>query len=135
MGQKSFTVRDRVSSMSMCCAKDVVGSERPEMVRQSWNTGYIPTAYELYLGKPGWHEQIREEMEKRFFASIRLKNGTYKFTYSHRLDDLNELTNKFLPPARPLKVMDVAISSGISTLEGTQSLMKAGINYQMTAGE
>lgn len=121
--------------MSMCCTKDVAGSERPEAVQQSWNRGYIPTAYELYLAKPGWHEQIREEMEKRFFASIRLKNGTYKFTYSHRLDDLNELTNKFLPPARPLKVMDVAISSGISTLEWTQSLMKAGIIYEMTAGD
>lgn len=119
----------------MCCAKEVAGSEGTEAVLPSWNRGYIPTAYEFYLGKPRWHEQVQEEMEKRFFASIRLKNGTYKFTHSHRLDDLNELTNKFLPPARPLKVMDVAISSGISTLEWVESLMQAGINYEMMAGD
>jgi hypothetical protein len=119
----------------MCRSKDVVESERREVIRESSNAGYIPTAYNLFLGKPGWREQVREEMEERFFASIRLKNGTYKFTYSHRLDDLNELTNKLLPPARPLKVMDVAISSGISTVEWTQSLMQAGISYQMTAGD
>ncbi len=121
--------------MSICYAKDVVGSKSLEVACQGGNSGYIPTAHELYIGKPRWHEQIREEMEKRFFASIRLENGTYKFTYSHRLDDLNDLTNKFLPPTRPLKVMDVAVSSGISTVEWTESLMQAGIDYQMTAGD
>jgi len=99
------------------------------------DSGHIPTAYELYLDKAEWPEQIREEMEKKFFASIRLKNGTYKFTYPHRFDDLNELTKKFLPPVRPLKILDVAISSGVSTLEWTHSLAQAGVDHRMTAGD
>jgi hypothetical protein len=75
-----------------------------------------------------------EDDEARFFSSLRLKNGTYKITRSHRLDNLNDLVNQ-LVPRRHLKVMDVAVSSGTTTLEWIQALHKAGIDHEMTAGD
>jgi len=75
-----------------------------------------------------------EDDEARFFSSLRLKNGTYKITRSHRLDDLNDLVNQ-LVPRRHLKVMDVAVSSGTTTLEWIEALHKVGIDHDMTAGD
>jgi hypothetical protein len=69
-----------------------------------------------------------EDDEARFFSSLRLKNGAYKITRSHRLDDLNDLVNQ-LVPRRHLKVMDVAVSSGTTTLEWIEALHKAGIDH------
>src|SRR5437588_7503673 len=95
----------------------------------------IPTARELYTATPVDSAELQEILETQFFSSIRLKNGTYKFTYSRRLDDLNELTRKVIPPNRPLEVMDVAVSSGVSTLEWIADLNSAGIEHRMTAGD
>ena len=63
-----------------------------------------------------------------------MKNGTYKITRSHRLDDLNDLVNQ-LVPRRHLEVMDVAVSSGTTTLEWIEALHKTGIDRDMTAGD
>jgi hypothetical protein len=95
----------------------------------------IPTAAELYLSPLLSDNSLQEELERRFFASVRLHNGTYKFTYSRRLDDLNSLVNPLLPSGYPLKIMDVAVSSGVSTLEWAESLSQSGIKHDMTAGD
>src|SRR4051812_43881239 len=94
----------------------------------------VPTARELYT-TPVASAELQEILETQFFSSIQLKNRTYKFTYSRRLDDLNELTRKVIPPNRPLEVMDVAVSSGVSTLEWIADLNSAGIEHNMTAGD
>ncbi len=73
-----------------------------------------------------------QELEKSFFDCLRLKNGVYKTTYAHRLDDLNARLADYLPAARPLQVLDVAISSGVSTLEWVESLEEASLDYHMT---
>lgn len=95
----------------------------------------IPTARQLYLALPDGDEAAQETLEKNFFSSIRLRNGTYKYTYSHRLDDLNEMVRRLLPERRPLRIMDVAVSSGISTLEWIEALESAGIEHEMVAGD
>ena len=95
----------------------------------------IPTANELYFSGLQENSDELEILERYFFANIRLKNGTYKRTWSHRLDDLNDLVLKFIPPDRPLKVMDAAVSSGISTLEWMNHLQGAGIEHHMTASD
>lgn len=95
----------------------------------------VPTASELYLSALMPDDEKQEILERNFFSSIRLKNGTYKFTYPHRLDDLNDLVSRFLPMNRPLKIMDVAVSSGVSTLEWMNHLGQAGIEHHMTAGD
>jgi len=94
------------------------------------------TARNLYASLPdSFDTAAQEEFEREFFASLRLQNGTYKLTYARRFDDLNALVNPLIPPARPLKVMDVAVSSGVSTLEWMESLERAGIRHHMTAGD
>ncbi|MGA6949628.1 MAG: hypothetical protein WBQ40_14905 [Candidatus Sulfotelmatobacter sp.] len=76
--------------------------------------------------------ETSQELEKSFFDCLRVKNGVYKTTYSHRLDDLNAEVANYLPSARPLQLLDVAISSGVSTLEWVESLGEAGLDYHMT---
>jgi hypothetical protein len=75
------------------------------------------------------------EMERRFFTKVRLPNGTFKMTYRRRLDDLNERLLGFLPHDRPLTIMDVAVSSGISTIEWSDDLKAHGIQHKMVAGD
>lgn len=76
--------------------------------------------------------ETSQELEKSFFDCLRVKNGVYKTTYAHRLDDLNAQVENYLPSARPLQVLDVAISSGVSTLEWVESLQEAGLDYHIT---
>ena len=73
------------------------------------------------------------ELEREFFAGMRLPNGTFKTTYDHRLDDLNAEINRHLPRDRSLRAKDVAVSSGISTVEWCDELSQAGIGFKMTA--
>lgn len=75
------------------------------------------------------------EVEKRFFSKVRLPNGTWKTTYPDRLDDLNERLLEFLPQGRDLQLMDVAVSSGISTAEWSAQLSANGIRHRIVAGD
>src|SRR5262249_33477564 len=72
-------------------------------------------------------------LERRFFDRVVMPNGTLKTTKAHRMDDLNQAVLPFLPrvPGRPLKVMDVSISSGVSTLEWHDFLIANGIPCDM----
>ena len=95
----------------------------------------VPTAREFFFPEGPRDTARQEAIERAFFGSIRQKNGTYKLTYDNRLDDLNEAVAALLPPARPLRVMDVAVSSGISTLEWSRSLDRLGVEHAITAGD
>lgn len=94
----------------------------------------VPTARSLLLG-PLLEPVVQEEREAAFFRSIWLENGTSKTTVSHRLDDLNALLLSLLPDARPLRVMDVAVSSGVTTLELLNTLEAAGVQCDITGGD
>ncbi len=95
----------------------------------------IPTARELFFTAVSHDPGTLEDLEKSFFGNIRQRNGTYKYTYANRLDDLNDLVAGLLPPDRPLRLMDVAASSGITSLDWANSLDRRGIQYTMTAGD
>ena len=73
------------------------------------------------------------EMEQAFFTGVVLPNGTFKTTADRRLDDLNEAILAHLPERRPLRVKDVAVSSGISSLEWYEMLHAHDIACHMTA--
>ena len=96
-----------------------------------------PTAFEMFFAAHGAQADEREleEREDLFFHSIELRNGTRKTTRHRRLDDLNALVQKLLPPQRPLEIMDVAVSSGVSTAEWLIELERAGIPCRMLAGD
>ena len=98
----------------------------------------VPTAFELFFQEHGHEPQddrALQEREDLFFHSIELRNGTRKTTRHRRLDDLNALVQGLLPPQRPLEIMDVAVSSGVSTAEWLISLERAGIDCRMLAGD
>jgi hypothetical protein len=75
----------------------------------------------------------QEFLERKFFDRVALPNGTFKTTNAHRLDDLNQAVLPHLPqlPGRALKIMDVSISSGVSTLEWHDFLNENGIRFEM----
>jgi hypothetical protein len=95
----------------------------------------IPTAYRLYFAPELQTDPRRPQLEDSFFHSLVLRNGTFKTTWHHRLDDLNAVIERFLPARRPLEIMDVAVSSGVSTVEWLDALERAGIDCRMTAGD
>jgi hypothetical protein len=95
----------------------------------------IPTAERLYFSGEKFDATELERLERAFFSTLVVQNGTFKTTNHRRLDNLNELVQKHLPPERPLKLMDVAVSSGISTAEWMTSLENAGVDYHMVAGD
>ncbi|WP_377827478.1 hypothetical protein ACFKHW_21435 [Bradyrhizobium lupini] len=80
-------------------------------------------------------DTFTQEQEAAFFASIRLRNGTFKTTDHHRLDDLNTLVigewQKL--DRKPREIMDVGVSSGISSLEWADALTRAGIDAEILA--
>ena len=93
------------------------------------------TARQLFFPAVPLERAVQEKLERSFFKAVRQHNGTYKYTYGNRLDELNEFVADLLPPARPLRLLDVAISSGITTLDWLSSLDRLGIEYTMTAGD
>jgi hypothetical protein len=90
-----------------------------------------PVIRQVYDGNAG----LSEETEEHFFTRIRLPNGVHKTTEAHRLDDLNELVTGLLPEERPLELLDVGISSGITTREWSEHLTDAGVAHEIVAGD
>lgn len=80
-------------------------------------------------------QSVRNQFERAFSYSLRLANGTLRYTYPGRMNDLNSWVESLLPVRRPLRILDVGISSGISTLEWVSSLERSGIDFEMTAGD
>jgi hypothetical protein len=75
------------------------------------------------------------EAEFLLFDRIRLPSGVRKTTEARRLDDLNEQTLRALPDDRPLELMDVATSTGITTVEWSEQLSAAGVEHHLVAGD
>jgi hypothetical protein len=94
----------------------------------------IPTAYEMYFGAHT-DANLLEALERSFFRHVGLPNGTWKTTSYRRLDDLNALVMDYLPRNVRLEIMDVAVSSGVSTVEWLEALERAGIECEMIAGD
>jgi len=86
------------------------------------------TALEYFSAQP-----FTSEQEARFFTELRLANGVFKITTDHRMDDLNEvvLSRWHATAFRPKEIMDVGVSSGITTVEWLEALSGAGLKVQM----
>jgi hypothetical protein len=78
-------------------------------------------------------ESDQNLIERAYFDRVLLPNGTYKTTWVNRLSDVNETLGARLLPANgvTLRVIDVAISSGIGTLELYRYLTGLGFHVQM----
>jgi hypothetical protein len=97
--------------------------------------GSSPTVRSILetLQSPSAGRRLPKEIEDAFFSSIRVRKKIAKKTYAHRLGAINEVVNPLLPVSRPLRIMDVGISSGVSTLEWMESIEGRGIDYHLDA--
>lgn len=93
---------------------------------------WTPSSLALYFGGT---DVATSDLEHKFFTKVRLPNGTYKTTYGRRLDDLNEMVLEFVPHDPNLTIMDVAVSSGVSTIEWSDHLQAHGLQHRMIAGD
>ena len=74
------------------------------------------------------------QLEREFFGRIVLPNGIVKKTSEHRLDDVNALLLPYVKElASPVRILDAAASSGISSAEWYEQLASAGIQFILTA--
>jgi hypothetical protein len=75
------------------------------------------------------------EDELAFWDGIRLPNGTWRSTKRGRFDDLNAHIAAAWKQSRfaPRRVLDIAASSGITSLEWLQAMEAAGLAPEMTA--
>ena len=98
----------------------------------------LPTAKALFLnGNLGMAENTadRDLLEEKFFCSIYLSNGTHKRTWAGRLNDVDKILIAAFQKlgVMPKKFMDVAVSSGVSTVMWLDSFRQAGLGPSMTA--
>jgi hypothetical protein len=80
-------------------------------------------------------EDIAPEEEEAFFRSLKVRNRNTKQTAFGRLAGLNEALHGILKNSdRPLRqILDVGVSSGVTTVELYESLAGAGIEPQIVA--
>lgn len=81
------------------------------------------------------NSRLTPEMEAEFFASLRLPNGTFKTTVRQRFPELNsriiELVHNGAMTTK--STLDIAVSSGVSTLEFYQDLCAVGYKSHIVA--
>lgn len=79
--------------------------------------------------------QLTAEMERDFFTSLRTSNGTYKTTCRQRFAGTNPAIVQQLRScrSRPVRVLDIGVSSGISTIELHDDLRAAGLDADVVA--
>lgn len=81
-----------------------------------------------FLAAPGIENAFLagDSGEDTFYTNIRLPNGTFKTTAHGRLADVDAWLCQCLGPTRALRVMDVGISSAVTTLELSHALSARG---------
>lgn len=95
-----------------------------------------PTIKEIFFTDPKTRDAAtQEEFERNFYSRLKLANGVYKTTHERRFDDVNRLVNPLLPKGRRVDLLDVGVSSGISTIEWHEALRADGIDAHIVAGD
>ncbi len=77
----------------------------------------------------------RRRLEESFFRRLRLPEGVTKRTHGGRLAALDPVLAAALPRDQRLALMDVAVSSGVTTLDWLASLEAAGFDFHLLAGD
>jgi hypothetical protein len=88
-----------------------------------------PTAREVFITKPFLNKADRFCFEENLFKRLRMSNGLDKTTWMRRFDDVNELLLKLIADrwaGESVNILDVAVSSGVSTVELAKAMRRAG---------
>src|SRR5579872_4239688 len=92
------------------------------------------TAREVLLSGASLTPEDRAVKEANFFTRIRMHNGLYKMTDTKRLDDVNEVMVRHILGRwsdEVLQVLDVGVSSGITTIELAEALRRSGRSFKI----
>lgn len=87
----------------------------------------IASAREVFLNNSPFTADERPELEASFFKSIAARNGTHKTTVSARLCDVDQRICEKLKHVDAVHILEVGLSSGVTTLELLESLEAAGV--------
>lgn len=89
----------------------------------------IPTAHRFFTSPV---EALSAEEEAAFFTALRNGNATFKRTEAGRFHRVNQVLVNHIGSASIGEVLDVGISSGVTTLELVQALTNAGHRPNVT---
>lgn len=92
----------------------------------------IPSARDVFFG-PVLDQDTQRAREDLFFKSLRMPNWTHKETRAGRLVEFDELILGHLPQKDGLRILDVGVASGITTLDLARRLETAGRDFRITA--
>ena len=93
----------------------------------------IPAARSVFFPPRPRSPGAQRDLETRFFRALRLPNGTYKTTFPGRLTDVDAATADLLGGHGSLTLLDVAVSSGTTTVELLATLEARGLRVRATA--
>jgi len=77
----------------------------------------MPSARRVFLPDSTVSREDQLILERCFFKGICLPNSTHKTTLPNRLTDVDEILCAHLPGNAPIHLLDVGISSGVTTSE------------------
>lgn len=94
---------------------------------------FVPSARQMFLGDAdGDADSDLQEREASFYSSIQLANGVTKRTSYGRLRELDEWLLQFLDREKHLRILDLGISAGVTTVELAEALTTDGRNFHIT---
>jgi SAM-dependent methyltransferase len=77
----------------------------------------VASARQVLLGQRPISTEKLIKLERSFFQSVCLPNGTHKTTAPGRLKDVDQIIYEHLDNKKTVRLLDVGISSGITTIE------------------
>ncbi len=93
----------------------------------------MPSARAFFFPAADRLAEAEVATETRFFRNLRLPNGTYKTTYPDRMPDVDAAVARALTPGTHADVLDVGVSSGVTTLELMDTLAEHGMEPEVVA--
>jgi hypothetical protein len=87
----------------------------------------VASARQVFLGSRPAPPDEQAVLERSFFKSISLANGTHKTTAPARLSDVDRMIGEQFERGTAVRLLDVGISSGVTTLELLDQLERRGV--------
>lgn len=81
----------------------------------------MPKASEVFADE-NRSDKEQQALEERFFRMLRMPNGTYKTTKPSRLTEFDDVIATCLSKSKALRVLDVGVASGATTVDLTRKL-------------
>ena len=89
----------------------------------------VPPARSVLLGS------VSADQEAAFFSNLLLPSGAYKTTFAGRFADLDARVAELLAGRDAARLLDIGVSSGVTTLEWIETLEAQGIHCSAVAAD